>query len=188
MCRDDRRFSGVRIARSRQPWPRPNPRRWLCGSFADYILLGQSLEEIAMDNRRRMDIPDRRKNTYESLEIKVHEYFEEVETRLNQFFIKALFIFATISITSAVALLGFGILLGDQRETNDKLKDQVQTNRLLSLAIQNQRRNFIFENCRDQNRRNRDAKKALPDQSLLIDTLIPIQNCRQAVKDGLKGG
>lgn len=140
------------------------------------------------EDRRRLNIPDRRKNTYATLEAKVHEYFDEVETRLNRFFTKALFIFATISITSAVALLGFGILLGDQRDTNDKLKDQVQTNRLLGLAIQNQRRNFIFENCRDQNRRNRDAKKALPEQALLIDTLLPIQNCQQVVKDGLKGG
>jgi len=163
------------------------------------------------EERRRLQIPDRRRNTYAALEAKVHEYFDEVESRLNRFFTKALFIFATISVSSAVALLGFGILLGDQKDTNDKLKDQVQTNRLLGIAIQNQRANFISTSCQDQNRRNREAKKALRLQAAideqnappeakaevrrrrdvtleLIDSLAPINNCRQQVREGLKGG
>jgi hypothetical protein len=170
------------------------------------------MEEVKMDDeRRRLQIPDRRKNTYAALEAKVHEYFDEVESRLNRFFTKALFIFATISVTSAVALLGFGILLGDQRDTNDQIKGQVETNRNLGLAIQNQRRNFISTSCTEQNHRNRNAKKALRLQAAideqnappeakaevrrrrnvtlqLIDSLAPIQNCQQLAKEGLKGG
>lgn len=163
------------------------------------------------EERRQLRIPDRRKNTYLALEAKVNEYFDEVEARLNRFFIKALFIFATIGLTSAIALLGFGLLLGDQRDTNDKLEKQVQTNRRLGLAIQDQRRNFISDSCREQNRRNRNAKKALRTEAAidqrnappearseirrrrdvtleLIDSMAPIKNCQRQVSEGLKGG
>jgi hypothetical protein len=166
---------------------------------------------VTEEERRRLEIPDRRKNTYAALEAKVHEYFDAVEARLNRFFAKALFIFATISITSAIALLGFGILLGDQRDTNDKLEREVQTNRRLGLAIQDQRRNLISDSCKEQNDRNRNTKNALRIQAaidernappearaeirrrrdvtfLLIDALVPVKNCQQEVKDGLKTG
>lgn len=75
-----------------------------------------------VEERRRLNIPDRRKNTYATLEAKVDEYFDEVEARLSRFFAKALFIFVVIGLTSAIALAGFGILLSEQRDTNNKLK------------------------------------------------------------------
>lgn len=164
-----------------------------------------------MDERRKMNIPDRRKNTYRALENKVDEYFDHIEARLSRFFTKALFIFATISLTSAFALLGFGIVLGNQRDTNDKLEDQVKANRRLGLAIQEQRRNFIFDSCREQNRRNRNTKRTLRlgadiDQRNaplearaeirrrrnvtlgLIDALAPAENCKEQVKAGTRAG
>lgn len=170
-----------------------------------------------MDERRKMNIPDRRKNTYRALENKVDEYFDHIEARLSRFFTKALFIFATISLTSAFALLGFGIVLGNQRDTNDKLEEQVKANqeqvkanRRLGLAIQEQRRNFIFDSCREQNRRNRNTKRTLRlganiDQRNaplearaeirrrrnvtlgLIDALAPVQNCKEEAKAGTAG-
>lgn len=163
-----------------------------------------------MDERRKMNIPDRRKNTYRALENKVDEYFDHIEARLSRFFTKALFIFATISLTSAFALLGFGIVLGNQRDTNDKLKDQVKANRRLGLAIQEQRRNFILDSCREQNRRNRNTKRTLrlgadidqrnaPFEARaeirrrrnvtlgLIDALAPVQNCKEEAKAGTAG-
>jgi hypothetical protein len=55
------------------------------------------MEEVKMDDeRRRLQIPDRRKNTYAALEAKVHEYFDEVESRLNSNAKKALRLQAAI--------------------------------------------------------------------------------------------
>lgn len=133
-----------------------------------------------MKERRRLDLPDRRKTTYAELETKLDEHVEVIELRLHRFFKKALFIFAVIGLTSAVALFGFGITLSQIKDT---------------------RRDFILDTCRAQNKRNsettaefyqvaKELKKRYPkraaeiDQSVktnlrLIDTLAPKQNCEK---------
>lgn len=136
-----------------------------------------------MNERRQLDLPDRRRNTYDELVKRLDDHTVAVERRLHRFFAKALAIFAIIGITSAVALLGFGIVL-------DKFKDT--------------RADYVRDSCRAQNERNKDTikafheeanrlKKQFPEQAAgidagvrsnlrLINTLQPRQDCDRLAK------
>jgi len=81
-------------------------------------------------------ILDRRKG--ERREVTPHQ--EYLEERLRTFFAKCLAIFAVLGITTAVALLGFGIVLGKQKD----LTHQIQVQRFESL----------LQGCIDTNQRN----------------------------------
>lgn len=135
------------------------------------------------EERRKLALPDRRQNTYEELEKKLEreltEHTTSVEDRLGRFFKKALFIFSVIGITSAVALFGFTITLGQIKKT---------------------RREFVEVSCKDQNRRHdktivelrkaqAEAIKRTPQMAnqirtsaqssiAIIDALVPKRNCK----------
>lgn len=122
-------------------------------------------------------------------------YFE-LEQRLNRFFIKALAAFAVIGLTSAVALLGFGLVLKSQAKTSEKIQDQ--------------RYKALVDICRDQNHRHDDVIKKIDDAvaavpppprqqrkaresakpfKLIISAAVPYQkDCAAYARNKVKGG
>lgn len=122
-------------------------------------------------------------NIYDDVDLKFEELALAEAKRLRGFFIKALFAFAVLGMTSAGALLGFGIVLNKQRET--------------SRIIQKQRYNSIYENCIQQNYRHsntvKKAKRILPVDSqkaviLLVNELQPyVDNCVMQAKNRVQG-
>lgn len=130
--------------------------------------------------RRKLDLPDRRQHTYEELAKQLDAHTVEVERRLHRFFKKALFIFAVIGITSAVALLGFTLVLGEIKKT---------------------RRDFVEVLCKEQNRRHdktiakfksasaeaikrtpkfaKEIEASVQDNLEIIDALAPKQDCKK---------
>lgn len=130
--------------------------------------------------RRKLDLPDRRQHTYEELAQKLDDHTVEVERRLHRFFKKALFIFAVIGITSAVALLGFTIVLGEIKKT---------------------RRDFVEATCKEQNQRHdktiakfksaaaesikrfpkfaEQIEASVKDNLEIIDALAPKRDCKK---------
>lgn len=132
------------------------------------------------EERRRLDLPDRRQHTYEELENKLDAHTTAVEKRLHRFFSKALAIFAIIGITSAVALFGFSIVLGEVKKT---------------------RREFVLDTCHEQNRRHDktiarlkaaaaasikrspefkdEIEAGIKDNLAIIDALAPKRNCKK---------
>lgn len=77
---------------------------------------------------------------YQELEDKIYERAEIFENRFHRWFLIGLVGLSFIALTSAVALIGFGVLLTKQGN--------------LTNEIQEQRHHALLDACRDQNRRH----------------------------------
>ena len=95
-----------------------------------------------MENERQFE-----KRTGDRRETSPHQ--EYLELRLARFFAKCLAIFVVLGVTNAIALLGFGIVLGKESDLTDK--------------IQRQRYDSILQNCGETNQRNRDVNSRIDD-------------------------
>lgn len=138
-----------------------------------------------MNERRQLDLPDRRKNTYEELVRRLDEHTQAVEKRLHRFFMKALFIFAVIGISSAVALFGFSVVLSRIKETRqDFVRD--------TCRAQNSRHDNVtayitsVANAQLAQAKNEAQRKAIKASLLqwykLIDLQAPHQDCDRLAK------
>lgn len=156
-----------------------------------------------------MNLPDRRANTYESLEKRLDEHIERIEDRFHKRFRGMLIAFSLIGITSAVALGGFSIVLEEQQEHTDRIEQLAEENKALSQEIQAQRKDSIRALCEDQNARNKGTSQALIDAAqkdidsrtteaekvenrrrrdvtlALIDALAPVQDCDKVVAEAV---
>lgn len=72
---------------------------------------------------------------------------EDLELRLARFFTKCLAIFAVLGITNAVALFGFGIVLGKQGDLTNEVSAQ-------NAVIQAQRFDAALSYCNETNTKN----------------------------------
>jgi hypothetical protein len=77
------------------------------------------------DERRRLDIPDRRIHSYEQLEEHLDERIDSIEDHISKWIRRGLIAFGTIGIAVTLALIGFGFLL---REVNDVRAAYVRSN------------------------------------------------------------
>lgn len=153
------------------------------------------------EERRKLGLPDRRKNTYEELERKLVEEIKEITDWLRSLVRKGIIAISILGLACALALVGYGYLLRQQHKTTDE--------------IQSQRKEFVRRTCVDQNKRHDktlrvlshivdvaehkhpELRKAYEDSRaqnlLLINALAPKQNCVVAVKAAIaspatKGG
>jgi cell division protein FtsX len=147
------------------------------------------LEEAMSDTH----LPDRRKHGYKELEEKLDAHIAAIEKklddhikanadRLRRFFAKALAAFAVLGITSALGLLGFGVVLKNEGRTTDE--------------IQQQRFQVVLDNCVSQNARHDRTivrAKSLSGQQqrvigLLVDELQPfVKDCEKQARDRVQG-
>lgn len=139
-----------------------------------------------MNEDRRSDTPDRRENAFEAytaeMEKRFQDYTVAMEKRLHRFFMKALAIFAVIGITSAVALFGFAIVLGQIKETRqDFVRDSCKATKQRHDDATNYITDIANEQLRDaKTAAQRDAiTKSLKEWLKLIDLQAPVQNCNR---------
>lgn len=115
--------------------------------------------------------PERREG-YAELAAKLDQHVAEIELRFSRWFRAGLAIVAVIGLTSTIALIGFGYALRE---------------------IQQQRRDV----CESQNRRHDSTLKAVESAKFrtpetkqvtikLINSLVPVQDCKKSVKSPLK--
>jgi hypothetical protein len=189
---DDFRIGGIRHSCGSESGISLGISSGLCFDASYRPSYHQRLEK-AMSERRKLELPDRRQHTYESLEKKIELYHEdlrkavawhitEIETRLVRFFARALGAFAIIGIISAVSLAGFGIVLREQKRTSED--------------IQRQRREVLFETCTEQNRRHDQAVekvvKGVPTERrravsiAIINAGIPRADCEALTRQYVK--
>jgi hypothetical protein len=132
------------------------------------------------ERRKKMDLPDRRANTYEALSNRLDAHVKKSEDHLSRWIRRGLVAYAIIGIACAVALVGFGIALDritDNRElfvraecekTNQRNTDT--SNQLIGLAAEDaQNRKTAAGKIEVQ--RRRDVTLAL------IDALAPVEDC-----------
>jgi hypothetical protein len=155
------------------------------------------LEEAMTQKKKDGDLPDRRKHGYAELEAELEKHVSEIDHRFKKRYRGMLIAFATIGLTSFVALYGYGVVLHRQKE--------------ITRSIQTQRRESIKKTCSDQNDRNRNTTRALikvaqPDIDAsktqagknelqrrrnvtlkLVNALQPTQDCDALVKKLVKG-
>lgn len=134
-----------------------------------------------MSEQRKLDLPDRRKNTYDDLVDRLNKYTAAVERRLHRFFMKTLFVFAIIGITSAVALFGFGIVLSrlaDTRRTFVRDTCHAQNDRH-DKTIAALRKTAKDKRLRDPGVSQSEAQLRLTATIKLIDALAPKQDCNK---------
>lgn len=133
-----------------------------------------------------LDGPERRKGYKELFEM-LTEHTARIELRVSRFIFRGSIGFAVIGVSSAVALAGFGIVLREQQDQTDQIKDTRET---VTRTV-----------CEDTNDRNRNTSKRiieLSDEAMkklkteaeredakirrdstlgLIDALVPVQDC-----------
>lgn len=153
------------------------------------------------EERRKLELPDRRKTTYADLEKKIDEHAEHLEERISNWIRRGLVAYAIIAFFCTVALIGFGFVLAEQQDTSDQLATLVDQNEQTAKDIQQQRADSTRISCENTNQRNVNTSaqltalsKADEDQRKteagkkevrrrrdvtlsLIDALSPVQNC-----------
>ncbi len=127
------------------------------------------------------DGPERRRG-YEEIAEQLDAHVLRIEEWLQKLIARALIAFAVIGVTSAVALLGFGIILKQHQN--------------VTKEIQNQRRLQVLEPCISQNVRHDTTiarlnrahfdKEAEQLTISLIDALAPKQNCDKLVRQQVR--
>ena len=150
-------------------------------------------------------MPDRRRHGYAELEQKLDDHAAAIAERFRKRYRGMLIAFSIIGLTSAFALVGFGIVLREQGEQQDRIEELAESNREFANDIQAQREKSVRSQCEDQNARNtatsdalikaakEDADKRVTaaakkeverrrDVTLaLIDALQPVRNCDDVV-------
>jgi hypothetical protein len=140
------------------------------------------------EDRRNLNLPDRRENTYEALEERLDNHIEEIVSKFDKWLRRGLLAFSIIALACGAALIGFGINLSGIKDT---------------------RREFVRTTCQDTNRRHDQTYQQLIDLSQedqnnaktqaqkneikrrrdvtlgLIDALAPKQDCERLVRIAL---
>lgn len=132
------------------------------------------------DERRRLELPDRRKNTYEALEKRLDEHIAKIEKRLAKWFRRGLIAYAIIGIAVTVALVGYGFVLDEIRNTREEFvrrdceatnsRHDQATNALIAGSDEDIEKAPTPE-AKAEIRRRRDVTLAL------INTVTPVQDC-----------
>ena len=132
------------------------------------------------EDRRRLTLPDRRKNTYEALERRLDLHIQAIEDRFQRWFIRGLVAFAIIALCSTAALVGFGLNLNqikDNRrlfvrsycETTNARHESATT--ALTVGSNEDIAKAPNEAAANEIRRRRDVTLAL------IDAIAPVEDC-----------
>jgi len=115
------------------------------------------------DNR---DSPGRR--DYDDANAALGRHIEENDERLKKFFTRALISIAIVGFFTTASLVGFGIVLNEQQNTQDQLQktqDQltilVANNKKSAADIQQQRKDSIRNSCEETNTRYIGSRDAL---------------------------
>ena len=129
------------------------------------------------ENERRLQIPDRRKNTYDALEVHVDQEIGKIRDQFHHWFVRGLIAFAVIGVAVTVALAGFGYLLKKESDTNRRLCENQNIRHdngttVLMVGSNQDQENAPNEAARAEIRRRRDVSLGI------IDMVAPKVNCK----------
>jgi len=132
--------------------------------------------------RRQLELPDRRKTTYDDLAKRLDAHIANMEARFRRWLIRGLLAFAIIGLASAVGLVGFGLVLSAQNQRTLELCESTNArhdNAINALTIGSNldQKNAPTEAAKAEIRRRRDVTISL------IDAVSPKEaDCRNPVK------
>lgn len=128
------------------------------------------------ENRRSLQLPDRRKNTYEELEKRLDAHIGQIEKRVESWVRRGLIAFAVIGLCCTLALLGFGYLLRNEANTAQRLCDNQNKRHdnaitVLMVGSDQDQANAPTEAAKAEVRRRRDVTVGL------LDSVAPKVDC-----------
>jgi hypothetical protein len=97
---------------------------------------------MSEERREKLDIPDRRKNTYTQLESHLDERIDCIEGDIHKWIRRGLIAFGVIALCTTLALVGYAFLLSEIADT---------------------RKDFVRSGCKSQNEQHDSTTKALTD-------------------------
>lgn len=128
--------------------------------------------------RRKLQLPDRRRHTYDELcqrlddhideiEAEIDKHNDEVERRLHRFFSKALAIFAVIGFLTAFSLLGYATTVSHLKQT---------------------RKQFVYDQCISQNKRHDLTVKTFFQEAARLKKKFPAETSQinQSIQSNLR--
>lgn len=126
------------------------------------------------DERRRLHIPDRRRNTYDQLETHLDDRLDQIERYIHAWVRGGLIAFGIIAIFCVLGLVGYGFLLRE-----------VQSQRHEVCTNQNTRHNRTIELFRaaaakaiaQHPEQTKDIRGNIETNLRIINALAPKQNC-----------
>ena len=126
------------------------------------------------ENRRRLNLPDRRKNTYQQLEERLDEHIDKIEAYVHRWIKRGLIACAIIGTACVLGLAGFGYVLREvQRQRHEACLNQNRRHDATVKAFRNEAANFLKDHPEQ-----RAAVLASRAANLrIINALAPQQNC-----------
>ena len=130
--------------------------------------------------RRRLELPDRRKHTYASLEKRIDDHADHIEGSLAKWIRRGLVAFTIISVGCILALIGYGIIL---REIQDQRHE--------ACTAQNTRHDrtiTLFQDAaakliREHPEQADQVRENIGTNLRIINALAPKQNCDQVAPE-----
>lgn len=148
-----------------------------------------------LTGEERRHLATRRQDDFEHLDEKIDDRFGVLTDRLAHFIKRAIVGFAIIGLTSALALAGYGYLLREQHKTTNEIQQQRKETILRSCTEQNGRHNatikvldkVLSDTVKSNPKLKAQVKDSRAQNLLLINALVPVQNCSQLVKAATEG-
>lgn len=133
------------------------------------------------EERRRLELPDRRKQTYASLEERIDQHVDHIEAQLQRWIRRGLVAFSIIALACVLGLVGYGVVLRE-----------IQNQRHSACQAQNDRHDrtvFLFhKESAAVVKKHPEQAQAIRESTAanlrIIDALTPKQNCNKLAPRG----
>jgi autonomous glycyl radical cofactor GrcA len=129
---------------------------------------------MSTEERRKLVLPDRRKNTYADLERRIDDHANHIEDRLSRWLRLGLVAFAIIGVVCTISLVGFGIVLREvQNQRHEACTNQNgRHDRTLTLF-----RAAASDAIKRDPERAPEIRRSINTNVAIINALAPKQNC-----------
>lgn len=140
------------------------------------------LEEImSMEERRKLGLPDRRKQTYASLEKLIDDHAEYLDAKLSRWIKLGLLAFSIIAMFCILGLVGYGVVL---REIQNQRHEACQ-----GQNVRHDRTVVLFKKeAADLVKKHPEQANAVAENTAanlrIIDSLTPKQDCNKLAPRG----
>lgn len=133
------------------------------------------------EERRKLELPDRRKETYASLEQRVDAHADHIEKTLATWIRRGLIAFSIIALFSMLALVGYGIALNSVQDQRHEvcLNQNGRHDRTLALF-----RKAAADTIKKHPEQAKGIRENIGANIAIINALAPKQDCDKVAPQG----
>lgn len=136
---------------------------------------------MSMEERRQLGLPDRRKQTYASLEKLIDDHAEYLDAKLSRWIKRGLAAFSVIAIGCVLGLLGYGFVLREiQNQRHEACQGQNDRHDHTVILFKTEAANLV--------KKHPEQASAVAESTAanlrIIDSLTPRQDCNKLAPRG----